>query len=382
MGLISLLLCLSLCLSLTGTALAQPMSTPARAAFVKDLNSGAVLLTKDADTPLPPASMSKLMTLLMVFEALESGRLSLDDTFRTSAKASALGGSRMFLREGERVSVGNLLKGVAIQSGNDASVALAEALAGTEDAFAEMMNRRGGEIGLENFNFTNATGWPHPRHRISVRDLAAIAERIIRDHPDHYRLFSTRDFTWDDITQRNRNPLLGVVDGADGMKTGHTQEAGYGLVASAEREGRRIVMVVAGLETQGQRAREAERLMNWAFRAFETRKVQEAGRQVVTADTWIGAEGSVGLAPTRDVILTAPLGMLDQAEVTAHFDSPVPAPIAAGDVVGEIRIAVPGLDPVTVPLAATEDVAPGGFTVRIEAAARLLLDRALALAGL
>ncbi|MEL7348794.1 MAG: D-alanyl-D-alanine carboxypeptidase family protein [Pseudomonadota bacterium] len=372
-----------LCLALLGgMAAAQEMSTPARAAFVKDLQSGAVLLAKQPDVPLPPASMSKLMTLFMVFEALENGRLHLEDEFRTSARAAALGGSKMFTREGERVSIANLLRGVAVQSGNDASVALAEALAGTEEAFAELMNRRAGELGLENAHFKNATGWPEEGHEISVRDLATLAEMIITRFPERYTLFSEREFTWDGITQRNRNPLLGNFEGADGMKTGHTEDAGYGLVASAKRGERRVLMVLAGMESQGQRRQEAERLMNWAFRAFETKVLHRAGEAVVEAEVWIGAADSVALAPTRDVILTAPLGTLEKAEVTARFDAPVPAPIAAGDRIGEIEIVVPGLEPVIVPLQATEAVAPGGFVARLEAATSLLIGRALGLAGL
>jgi D-alanyl-D-alanine carboxypeptidase (penicillin-binding protein 5/6) len=358
------------------------MSTPAGAAFVKDLASGAVLLAKNPDEPRPTASMSKLMTLLLVFEALDSGRLSLDDEFRTSAKAASLGGSKMFIREGGRVAVRDLLRGVIVQSGNDASVALAEALAGTEEAFAERMNARGAELGLTNSHFENATGWPEEGHEMSVRDLATLAAHIIENHPEYYRIHSERSFTWDGITQRNRNPLLGVVEGADGLKTGHTQEAGYGLVGSATRGGRRIVMVLAGLETAGQRRQEAERLMNWAFRAFETETLHAAGEPVVEAEVWVGAKPRVALAPARDVILTAPLGDLERAEVTAHFDSPVPAPVQKGDRIGEIEIAVPGLDPVRVPLEATEDVGPGGFLVRVEAAAELLAARALRLAGL
>ncbi|MEM7497059.1 MAG: D-alanyl-D-alanine carboxypeptidase family protein [Pseudomonadota bacterium] len=377
---------LALILGLTALLFVLPaaaqQSTPARAAIVKDMLSGAILLEKNADEMLPPASMSKLMTNMMVFEQLESGRLKLSDEFLISANAAALGGSRMFVRQGSRVSVENLLRGVVIQSGNDAAVALAEAIAGTEADFAKLMNRRAGELGIENASFANATGWPHPEHRISVRALSQIAERIITEFPNHYSLFSEREFTWDGITQRNRNPLLGNVEGADGLKTGHTSEAGYGLVASAERDGRRILLVVAGLESTAQRRQEAERLMNWAFRAFDTKVLQRAGEAVVDAETWTGAAPTVPLAPLEDVILTAPLGDLDRATVTARYEGPLPAPIAAGDVLGEIEIAVPGLPPRRVPLVATEDVAPGGFFVRMEAAAELLILRALALAGL
>ncbi|MEO0820093.1 MAG: D-alanyl-D-alanine carboxypeptidase family protein [Pseudomonadota bacterium] len=360
---------------------AQSMSTPARAALVKDMLSGAVLLEKDADEPLPPASMSKLMTLYMVFEALESGRLRLDDTFRTSKYASSIGGSRMFIRPGVAVSVENLLRGVVVQSGNDAAVALAEALSGTEEAFAELMNRRAAEMGLVNSHFANATGWPEPGHVMSVRDLAILGERIILDFPELYKMFAETEFTWENIDQRNRNPLLYADIGADGLKTGHTEEAGYGLVASAVRDGRRVMMVVTGLGTQGERRRESERLVNWAFRAFDTKVLHAAGEPVIDADVWVGQQSTVPLAPVRDVILTAPIGQLEKARVTAHYDAPLPAPIAAGDAVGRIEIAVPGLAPVSVPLAATEAVAPGGFLVRMEAAAELLVRRAIDAAG-
>ncbi|MEM6488529.1 MAG: D-alanyl-D-alanine carboxypeptidase family protein [Pseudomonadota bacterium] len=363
-------------------AAAQPMSTYARTAFVKDLRSGTVLLDKNADAPEPPASMSKLMSLFMIFEALESGRLSMDAEFRTSSRAAALGGSKMFIREGGRVSIEDLLRGVIVQSGNDATVALAEALAGTEEAFAQLMNRRAPEIGLHNSYFANSTGWPHPDHVMTARDLATVAERIIVDFPQYYPMFAEQTFTWEDITQENRNPLLGKVDGADGLKTGRTKEAGFGLVASAERDGRRIIVVVTGLQSLADRRQEAERLVNWAFRAFDTEVLHPAGVPVVEAETWIGDRPSVPLAPARDVIITAPLGLLEDAVVTAHFDAPVPAPIERGQRIGEIRITVPGVDePTVVPLQATEEVLPGNFLVRMQASAQLLTRRALATAG-
>ncbi|MEM8595743.1 MAG: D-alanyl-D-alanine carboxypeptidase family protein, partial [Pseudomonadota bacterium] len=357
---------------LAPSARAAEMATPARAAIVKDMRSGAILLEKNADEPLPPASMSKLMTLLVVFEWLENGRLRLDDTFRTSEYAASLGGSKMFIRAGEEVSVEDLLRGVVVQSGNDSAVALAEAIAGTEEAFATLMNRRVEELGIENAHFSNATGWPHPDHVMSVRALMEVGERIVLDHPDIYPMFAEEVFTWDGIEQRNRNPMLGRVEGADGLKTGHTQEAGYGLVASAIRDGRRVMLVVTGLDSVGQRRQETERLMNWAFRAFDTEVLQAAGEPVVEAETWVGATDRVPLAPVEDVILTVPIGTLDDTKLTAVYDGPLPAPIQAGDVVGQLEIAVPGLPVRRVDLAATTDVAPGGFLVRVEAAARLL----------
>jgi D-alanyl-D-alanine carboxypeptidase (penicillin-binding protein 5/6) len=366
---------------LTGTAqtaLGQTQTTPARGAIVIDLTSGAVLLAKNADTPVPPASMSKLMTLEVVFEALETGRLALGDSFRTSAKAAAMGGSKMYIRDGETVSVENLLRGVIVQSGNDAAVALAEAISGTEEDFATLMNQQASALGLTNSHFVNATGWPDPRHRMSPRDLATLATRIITHYPQHYGIFAETEFTWDGVTQPNRNPLLGAGIGADGLKTGHTEEAGYCLVASARRGERRILLVVTGLESKQQRRQEAERLINWAFRAFETTRLYQAGEPIAEAGVWIGAANTVALAPARDLIVTAPYGMLEKAEISAHFSEPVEAPVAAGAVLGRIEVALPGVTPVSVPLVAAEAVERGGVIARLKAAARLLMGRLLA----
>ncbi len=365
---------------LAGQALAEGQTTPARAAIVVDLTSGAVLLDKYADTAVPPASMSKLMTLDLVFEALENGRLALSDTFRVSEKAAAMGGSKMFIHAGEVVSVENLLRGVIIQSGNDAAVALAEAVSGTEDAFAALMNQRAAELGLTQSHFRNATGWPDPEHVMSPRDLATLAERIIEHYPEHYKMFAEEEFTWAEITQRNRNPLLGGEFPADGLKTGHTEEAGYGLVASAEKDGRRVLLVVTGLESMAQRSQEAERLMTWAFRAFTTAKIFDAGEKVADATVWIGAAEQVALAPARDVVVTVPYGLLDQAQISLHFPEPVEAPIEAGQEIGRIEVALPEVAPISVPLVAMGPVERGGILPRLKAGARLLIERALAAA--
>lgn len=356
-------------------ARAETMDTPARAALVLDLPSGAVLLAKEPDTPLPPASMSKLMTLNMVFEALEEGRLQLGDEFRISERAAAMKGSTMFLRSGSVATVEDLVRGVAIQSGNDAAVALAEALAGTEAAFAARMTERARELGLENSHFANSTGWPHPEHRMSVRDLALLGARLVSEFPQHYHYFAEREFTWDEVTQPNRNPLLDL--GADGLKTGHTEEAGYGIVASAARDGRRVVVVITGLESEEDRKTEAGRLIDWAFRAFESRKLVTAGEAVTEAEVWIGEEPAVRLAPARDVVLTAPYGTLDEATAQLRYDAPVEAPVAAGDEIGQIVLTVPGMEPITVPLLAMDAVERGGFVPRVKAAGTLLLDQVL-----
>lgn len=360
-----------------GIAPAAPQNTPARAAIMIDLTSGTILLEKNADEPLPPASMSKLMTLNMVFEALETGRLALGDQFRTSTRASKMGGSKMFLRDGELVSVEDMLRGVVIQSGNDAAVALGEALMGTEEAFASQMNKRAEAIGLTNSTFANSTGWPDPKQRMSTRDIATLSIRLIEEFPDHYPLFAETDFTWDGIAQRNRNPLLELGIGADGLKTGHTQEAGYGLAASAKRGDRRVVLVVAGLESTAQRRQEAERLINWAFRAFEAKTIYKAGDPLATARVWIGSSSTVPLVTERDVTVLYPAGTFDQTELSVRYDAPITAPIEAGARLGSIEVIASGMTPVSIPLVASHAVAEGGFLSRLEAAASLMMKQIL-----
>lgn len=363
-------------LALLACALAAPaaaIETPARAAIVADLESGAVLLEKNADTPLPPASMSKLMTLNMVFEALDEGRLSLEDEFPISEKAWKMGGSKMFVRVGDRIPIKDLILGVTVQSGNDACIVLAEGLAGTEEAFAERMNERAAEIGLTDSHFRNATGWPAERHEMSVRDLARLAARIEREFPDYYRFFSVLEFTWEGITQQNRNPLLYLDLGADGLKTGHTEDAGYGLVGSAERDGRRVVVVVAGLDSARTRAVEAEKLLNWAFREFQTGALYAAGEPIAEADVWIGAAERVALAPAEDVVVTVPFGEADGLSARIRYDGPVAAPIAKGQEIAELVVEAPGMPPVRHPLVATDAVEAGGVLSRIAAGAELLI---------
>lgn len=362
--------------TLTGAsaAFAQSQGTPARSAYVVDLTSGAVLLDKAAEKSLPPASMSKLMTLYMVFDAMDQGLISMSDTFRTSKRASQMGGSKMFLREGGLVRVEDLIRGVIVQSGNDAAVALAEALAGTEEAFAERMNQKAIDIGLTKSTFANATGWPDPRQLMSAKDLVRLATLLIEKFPQYYPMFSETDFTWDGVAQKNRNPLLSLGVGADGLKTGHTQEAGYGLVASAVRGKRRIVMVISGLNSKGERRHEAERLINWAFRAFDTRRLYAAGEGIIDAPVWIGSSAAVTLAPERDIMVTAPYGAIDKTELKIRYEGPIPAPIAEGQRIGHVEVNVPDLPPVKVPLVAKHSVDTGGFLTRMQAAGQLLLQ--------
>lgn len=362
-------------------ARAEPFATEARNAILIDMTSGAVLMEKDADTPVPPASMSKLMTVVMVFEALASGRLSLDDEFVVSEKAWKKGGSKMFVKVGDRISVANLLRGIIVQSGNDASIVVAEGLAGSEEEFARRMTIRARELGLENSRFRDATGWSDEGHEMSVRDLARLAELIIREYPQFYTMYSEESFEWEGIKQRNRNPLLGLGLGADGLKTGHTEAAGYGLVGSAVKGDRRLILVIAGLESASKRSIEAERLMRWGFREFETRQMLPAGAEVGTAAVWIGAAPRVPLVVREPVVMTTPFGALSKVTGEIVYPGPVEAPIEEGKRIATLLLSAPGIKEVAVPLYAGEAVARGGMQEKLRAGALYLVESALAALG-
>ena len=356
---------------------ANAFETRARAAIVIDHNTGRVLLEKDAHTPLPPASMSKLMTLNMLFEALRDGRVTEDTRFLTSGEASRKGGSKMFLREGERVRVGDLIPGLIVLSGNDASIVVADGLAGDEATFARMMTERARALGMNDSVFTNASGWPDPRHRMSMADLAFIARRLIDEFPDYYPQFALETFTWAGIEQRNRNPLLGRVAGADGLKTGHTSEAGYGLVGSAVEGDRRIVFAITGLPDEASRLDETTRITNWALRQFAMRKLLDEGQQVGEAEVWMGAAQSVPLVVGDELVTLVPAIVQEGLTATLDFANPVQAPIQAGQVLGQLRIDIPELEAIEVPVLAGADVEAGGFSVRVQTAADVLRVRFL-----
>ena len=362
-------------------AAAQTIDTAASSALVVDYETGAVLLSKNAEVPLPPASMSKLMTLNMLFEALASGRLGLDDTFRVSTRAWQMKGSSMFLREGEQVKIIDLIRGIIIHSGNDACVVVAEGLAGSEEAFARQMTERARELGMEDSVFTNSTGWPHPGQRMSARDLVFLGDRMVREFPQFYPYFVETEFTWDGITQQNRNPLLYMNVGGDGLKTGHTEEAGFGLVGSAAQGERRIMFMISGLETSRDRSVEAERITSWSFREFETRGLFDEGVRIAEANVWIGDRPTVGLVANGPVRATLPRA--DRDETVAHivYNGPIEAPIAAGQHLADLVIDAPHVEPVTVPLYAEEDVAEGGFVTRFTAASGLLIEDLLEMAA-
>lgn len=381
----------SLALASAAPAKAPPFETPAKIAYLVDLSSGAVLLSKNADQRMPPASMAKMMTTNVAFELIKKGDLKLDKmcTVRPETWQKWHGpqaGSTMFLSPGEQVSVENLLKGIITLSGNDASVVLAECIAGTEEAFAEVMNENARRLGLTNSRFGNSNGWPDEgRTYVSARDLAALARAEIENYPDLYRKFySLTQFTWGktlgsgtDITQANRNPLLGRVLGADGLKTGHTDEAGYGFTGSAEQNGRRLIMVVAGLDSFNQRIEESVRLMQWGFNAWQAQPLFKKDTAVGTANVQLGESSEVNLVAPRDLNITIPAGVLSKvSSMKIRYQGPIKAPIAKGQHVADLVVTTSDSGEQVMPLVAADEVGEAGFFARAWIGLKQLLGMA------
>jgi len=358
-------------------AFAANIDTTARQALLLDMTTGTVLFEKNADQRMPTSSMSKIMTMYMVFEALKQGRMSMDDTLPVSQRAWKMQGSKMFTELGNRIRVEDLIRGVIVQSGNDASVVLAEGMAGSEEKFAEDMTHRAKALGLNSTNFMNATGWPHDNHYSTARDLALLAQRLVEDFPEYYRFYSEREFTYHGIKQGNRNPLLYRDMGVDGLKTGHTEIAGYGLTASAKRGDRRLILVVNGLPSMQARADESARLLEWGFREFDAYPFFKAGQVVEAAPVWMGNEGSVPATVAQDLIVTMSRDERKGLKLTAKFDKPVEAPVAKGTEVGRLVIEAPGFSTREVPLVAAADVPRLGVFGRIATAARYLVTGAV-----
>ncbi|MEN3747794.1 D-alanyl-D-alanine carboxypeptidase family protein [Sphingomonas sp. HF-S3] len=366
--------------SLIAVSLAMPLQaagpvfdTPAPIAYMVDLSSGATLFAKDADRRIPPASMAKMMTVYVAFDLIKQGKLKLDQKFAVAPETwrkwhGPQAGSTMFLETGEQVSVQELLYGIVTLSGNDACVVLAEGISGTEPAFAELMNQQAKKLGLTNSHFGNSNGWPDEgRTFVTARDLAKLAQATIQDHPQLYKQFYSQHnytrtlSTGQVIKQDNRDPLLGVVAGADGLKTGHTEEAGYGFTGSAEQNGRRLVMVVAGLDSYNGRASESVKFMNWGFRAWTPHKVVAKGRKVGDAEVQGGGSALVGLVAPKDLAITVPSGTSPAMQGKIVYTGPIKAPIKAGDHVADLVIATADGGPQTLPLVAEADVAEAGF---------------------
>src|SRR3990170_4746265 len=350
------------------------METAAKQAFIVDFQTGAVLLEKNADEPIHPASMSKLMTLYLLFERLKEGRISLDDTFPVSEKAWALNeGSTMFVGIDTQIRVEDLIRGIVVQSGNDACIVVAEGLAGSEEAFAELMNERGREMGLTGSRFVNSHGLEDPNHKMTARDLATLAKRLIVDFPEYYHYFAEKEFVFNGIKQGNRNPLLYRNIGADGLKTGHLSVSGYGITASAERDGRRVILVVHGLGGMQSRADEATNLIEWAFREFDNYQLVKAGDVLDEAPVWYGQAETVPLTIAADLLVTLPRNARDRLRAKAVFDGPIPAPVAAGQEIGKLVISAPDVPDTEVPLVAGVAVERLGAFGRIMAAVTHLL---------
>lgn len=357
------------------TAAAAPQfQTPAPVAYLEDLSSGAVLFERDADRRMPPASMAKMMTVYVAFDLIKKGELRLDQQFTVRPETwrrwhGPAAGSTMFLSANENVSLANLLYGIVVLSGNDACVVLAEGISGSEQAFTERMNRVAKQLGLNNSNFGTSNGWPdNGVTYVTARDLAKLATVTIRDHPKLYKQFySRRDFTWGQtmggsaITQGNRDPLLGRVAGADGLKTGHTEEAGYGFTGSADQNGRRLVMVMAGLTSSGARAEESVRFMDWGYRAWQAKPVVAKGRRVETADVQLGDAGEVGLVAPRNLTVTLPAGTAPEITAKVVYSGPIKAPIKAGQHIADLVVSSPDMPAQRLPLVADADVGEAGF---------------------
>ena len=366
-------------LSMCVFSAAYSFDTKARAAYLIDQTSGAVLLSKNSDLPLPPASMSKLMTLYMTFEFIKAGKLSLDEKLPVSKTAANYTGSTMFLNPTDRVAVLDLIRGIIVLSGNDACAVLAEALSpdGTEAGFAKLMTQRAKQIGLENSTFKNSNGWPANGHLMSVRDLGILAQKLIADFPEYYPMFAEQTYKFDGrapANTRNRNPLLGLGIGADGLKTGHTKEAGYGLVGSAEQDGRRIIFVLSGLNNLEDRAQEAETIVNWAFRQFTMEKFATDGSEIGKAKVWNGKSRDVSLVLENDLNVMIPVLSSSKPIFSIEYVGPIKAPIKKGDKIAELVIKSEDLPETRHSLLAGNSVPRGGFFVQVRTAGQYLVN--------
>ena len=373
------------CLALAGTwlspsAWAQDFETKAPYAFLLDVETGSVLLDKKSNEPMPPSSMVKLMTMAVVFDMLKEGQLSITDEFLISEDAwrrggAVSGGSTMFAELNSKIALSDLIPGVVVQSGNDAAIAIAEGLAGTEPGFARLMNAKAQDIGLTGSNFTNATGLPDPEMHVTARDLAKIALYIIEQHPTYYSYYGMEDFTWNGVRQRNRNPLLSMGIGADGLKTGHTKEAGYGLVGSAVQDGRRLLLVVNGLSSMRERREEARKLLLWGFRAFDKATLFDAGETAGNVSVFGGTVGRVGVAGKGPIHLLIPKGAQPDLRARIVYQGPVSAPIEKGARIANLRVYDGESELLNAPLYAQEDVDVGPLHKRAMDAALALLKQ-------
>ena len=356
---------------------AAEIDSSAEFAFVTDFGSGKVLMEKQPDALMKPASMAKIMTVYIAFERIADGSLSLDDTFLISEKAWRKGGSKTFVEVGKEVSVRDLLYGVVVQSGNDAAIAIAEGISGTEEGFAEEMNYVARKLGMENTVFRNSTGWPHLEQHTTARDLNILATALIREfpadkYPELYPMFAEKDFTYNGIKQGNRNPLIYGTQGADGLKTGHTAESGYGLVGSAHRDGQRVVMVLNGMKSMKQRSSESRRLIDLMFREFKLYRFYDKGQPVDRANVWLGTKNKIDLVLEEPLHLVMARSDRRKMKVSVNWNDPVPAPITAGKAIGTLVLELPS-GKTTYPLLAAENVDGLGMFDRVGEALKYLI---------
>lgn len=340
-----------------------PLDTEARWAFIVDFQTNTPMLQKAADERMPPSSLTKMMTAYVVFGMLKQGRLRLDQMLPVSEKAWRMQGSKMFVPLGSQIAVADLIRGMLIQSGNDACIVLAEGVAASEEQFVAIMNKTARTIGLTNSQFRNVTGWPDPDHYMSARDVATLAHHIIADFPEYYHFFSEKGYKFNNINQGNRNVLVdkGL---ADGLKTGHTDAGGFGLCASSDRDGHRIIMVINGLPSSKARAAEGERLLGWAFANFEDARVLTKGVVLQTAPVWLGTAPTVAVCAGSDIVLTVPHGWQNRVKISIDYQSPLPAPVVLGHTVGLITISGAGASDIQVPLVAADSVARKSLPAR------------------
>ena len=355
-----------LLMSAVNISVAGAFETAAKNAILMDYETGEYLFEKNIEEAVPPASMSKLMTVYILASKIKDGSIKLSDTFSVSENAwrkggAATGGSTMFLSIGDNVTVEDLIKGIVIQSGNDACIVVAENIAGSEEDFAILMNKTAKNLGLKHSSFANSTGLPHPDQRMSMEDLAILSRHIIKEFPDLYHYFSEKEFVYNKIKQGNRNPLLYSMKGADGLKTGHTEEAGFCLAASATKGERRLIEVMSGMSSNKERSEESERLMSWGFREFNNYKILSAGQNLGEAKVWYGQQDLVPMTVSTDVIKTVHMSQTDNVKVFVEFDEPIKAPIAKNQKIGEVKIEIEGLAPLNVPLVAATDIKEVGF---------------------
>ena len=349
------------------------IDTKANEAIVIDYNTNEVLFEKNSDSKISPASLTKIMTVYVVFDRINNSSLTTQDNCTVSSKAYKIGGSRMFLEIDKKVSIEDLLRGIIIQSGNDASIAIAECLSGTENDFAILMNQYARELGMLNTNFTNASGWPEENHFSTVRDIGILSNNLIKNFPESYNYFNETTFTYNEIKQPNRNKLLSHVDGSDGLKTGYTKDSGWGIAGSSLRNERRITVVISGTNSSRSRLNESSNLINWAFRETTEKQILKKNQVIKTIDTWLGNKSNVDMIVKENFNTIVSFDQIKLIKSSIEYQNPLPAPIEKGQEIGKIIILIPGKDKIDIPLVSNKDVKLINPLFRFIAAAKYLI---------